>query len=517
MAGAQNAHAEPGQAEVLAFLAGWADPGPGHHFTTHAAHVFIGGGEALKIKRAVRYPYLDFSTLELRRRACEHEMEVNRANAPGIYLGAVAITRAADGRLAGGGAGEPVEGAVRMRAFGQPDLLGARAADGELAPATAKALADAVYAAHTRAPVALGVNSAERLATIANQLATGFAKHGDIFPAAARDAVAHKLKAALERARPCLDKRAAAGSVRRVHGDLHLDNIVLWQGRPVLFDAIEFDEALATIDTLYDLAFLLMDLEHRRRRLTANRVLNRYLWRTNSDLDLEALAALPLLLALRAGVRALVAADKLQLADAGADAGKREEARAYLDAALAFLQPAASRIVAVGGLSGTGKSTLAAALAPDLGPSPGAVHVRSDLERKALFGVAENVRLGPEAYTAEASQRVYDVLMRKARLAAAAGQGVIVDAVFADAGERHAIEAVAAGLALPFQGLWLAAPREALVARVSARRDDASDATAAVVEQQLATLTDTIAWPTIDAGGPAAETEAAARRVVISP
>ena len=133
---------EAAQAEVVAFLSGWA--GAGHRFTTHGAQVFVAGGEAIKIKRAVRYPYLDFSTLELRRRACERELEVNRANAPQLYLGVVAITREADGRLAIGGSGTPVEWAVRMRAFDQADLLGARAAAGELDQAAAKAVAEAV-------------------------------------------------------------------------------------------------------------------------------------------------------------------------------------------------------------------------------------------------------------------------------------------------------------------------------------------------------------------------------------
>jgi aminoglycoside phosphotransferase family enzyme/predicted kinase len=506
--------AEPEQAEIVTFLSQWAAAGQGRQFTTHGAHVFTAGGEALKIKRSVSYPYLDFSTLELRKRACERELEVNRANAPEIYLAVVPITREADGRLSIAGTGSAVEWAVHMRAFDQADLLGARAAQGELDAATARTLAEEVYASHARARVATGIDSGARLAGVVAQLVDGFAKHDQVFAAADREAFQHRADAALARARPCLARRAAAGRVRRVHGDLHLDNVVLWQGRPVLFDAIEFDEDLATTDILYDLAFLLMDLDHRGRHLTANRVLNRYLWRANSDLDLEGLAALPLLLGLRAGVRALVAADRLALAGNGADAAKRKEARAYLAAALGFLAPAGPRIVAVGGLSGTGKSTLGAALAAALGPAPGAVHLRSDLERKTMFGVAETVRLGPEAYTPETSIRVYDTLMRKAGIAAAAGHGVVVDAVFARANERAAIEAVAAGLNVPFQNVWLSAPRDVLLARVAARIGDASDATAAVVEQQLGWPMGEMAWATVDATGSSAETEAASRRAL---
>lgn len=500
---------EAAQGEVVALLAGWA--GDGRQFTTHGAHVFISGKEALKIKRAVRYPYLDFSALELRRRACERELEVNRANAPEIYLGVVAITRAADGRLDIGGSGEPVEWAVRMRAFEQGDLLGSRAAIGELDPATAQALADAVLDSHARAVVAADADGAARLDAVLNQLTRGFAGHGDVFAEPEQNTFAERAAAALARARDCLMRRAQAGCVRRCHGDLHLDNVVLWQGRPVLFDAIEFDEALATVDTLYDLAFLLMDLVHRGRRASANRVLNRYLWRSGSALDLEGLAAMPLLLGLRAGVRALVAADKLHAADAEDRAGKRAEAQSYLQAALQCLGPAPASIVAVGGLSGTGKSTLAAALAPSLGPEPGAVHVRSDLERKAMFDVAETTPLAPEAYTPEARARVYERVLGKAATAAAAGHGVIVDAVFERPQERAAIEAVAAKPGVPFRGLWLTADREVLLARVAARRGDASDATPAVVAQQLAREPGEMSWSRVDAGGSPGATLAAAR------
>jgi aminoglycoside phosphotransferase family enzyme/predicted kinase len=513
MTAGKDVNGEAAQAEAVAFLSAWAGRS-GPSFTTHGAHVFVGGREALKIKRAVRYPYLDFSTLELRRRACERELAVNQANAPELYLGIIPIAREPDGDLAVGGSGTPVEWAVRMRAFDQADLLGARVAAGELDPAGAKAAAQAILAAHARAAIVPGADSAGHLDAVADQLLAGFATHADVFAEPERATFEHRVKAALARARPCLARRAAAGCVRRVHGDLHLDNIVLWQGAPVLFDAIEFDEDLASVDTLYDLAFLLMDLVRRGRRTSANRVLNRYLWHSNSDLDLEGLAAMPLFLGLRAGVRALVTADRLARASGADDDSKREEARAYLRAALAFLDPPPARMVAVGGLSGTGKSTLAAAVAPALGPSPGAVHLRSDIERKAMFGVEETRRLGPNAYTAEATARVYDALLRKARLAAASGHGVIVDAVFALESERSAIAAVAADLAVPFCGLWLMAPKEKLLARVQARTGDASDATAAIVEQQLAWDTGTPSWQTIDAAGSAGQTESAAKRTL---
>jgi predicted kinase len=284
--------------------------------------------------------------------------------------------------------------------------------------------------------------------------------------------------------------------------------MVLWRGRPVLYDAIEFDEAIATIDTLYDLAFLLMDLERYGQRPAANVVLNRYLWRSQERLDLAGLAALPLFLALRAGIRALVTADRAAL-EAG---DKREQdldrARRTLGSALEFLAPPLARLIAVGGWSGTGKSTLAAALAPAVGSAPGAVHLRSDLERKALAGVGEFERLPVGAYGEDARRRVYEVLEDKARLVLAAGHSLVVDAVYAEEDRRHGVEAVAAALGVPFRGLWLSADPATLLARVASRRVDASDATADVVRAQLSAGMGTLGegWTRVEAGGTTAET-----------
>jgi hypothetical protein len=192
------------------------------------------------------------------------------------------------------------------------------------------------------------------------------------------------------------------------------------------------------------------------------------------------------------------------------DARRRDIARAYryFEAALGYLAPAPARLVAVGGLSGTGKTTLAAALAPSMGCAPGAVHLRSDLERKALAGVAELERLPGHAYTAQARAGVYRALEERARLALAAGHCVIVDAVLAGESDRAAIEAVAAGLGVPFTGLWLEAEPAKLEARVADRRDDASDATPETVRAQLRNGMGALspAWITVDAGGTVAET-----------
>src|SRR5262249_21090636 len=181
--------------------------------------------------------------------------------------------------------------------------------------------------------------------------------------------------------------------VRLFHGDLHLPNIVLIDGEPILFDAIEFDESIATCDVLYDLAFLLMDLWTRGLKQEANLLFNRYLWTCDEvGNQLKGLLLLPLFLSLRAAIRAKVAI--LQPGEGGSHA---REARCFFEAACAFLRPARRDLVAVGGLSGTGKSSLATAIAPSIGSAPGAVHLRSDIERKRLFGVEEFDSLPREA------------------------------------------------------------------------------------------------------------------------
>lgn len=511
------------QAEIRAFL---ADPAsyPSHPASvetieTHGAIVYLAGDEVWKIKRAVRFPYMDLSTLEKRQAVCRREVEVNAIWAPQLYIGCVPITRNLDGQLSLGGTGEPVEWAVRMRRFAQEDLLGNIADRKGISRELARDLADAAFASHAEAPVIDNPNGAARVSRLVASVSQNLAGVSGVLGNEDAEAFRTRAEAQLFRASAVLDKRAREGLVRRCHGDFHLGNVVLWEGKPLLFDAIEFDEELASIDVLYDLAFLLMDLDHRGLRAAANVVLNRYLWRSQRTLDLEGLAGLPLFLGLRAGVRALVAAERAeQETAAGEQAAARvsnERARRYMRAALEYLDPPSPDFVAVGGLSGTGKSTLAAALAPKLGPPPGAVHLRSDLERKAMFGRAETERLGPDCYTDEATERVYDTLLEKARSVLSAGHGVVVDAVYARPVERHKLELLAASTGLKLKGLWLTADPEILMQRVAQRRNDASDATVDVVRKQLGYELGPLspAWKMLDAGRDA---QATARQAEIA-
>jgi predicted kinase len=312
----------------------------------------------------------------------------------------------------------------------------------------------------------------------------------------------------IDKAAAKLDERGKLGFVRRCHGDLHLANILMWRNRPVLYDAIELDEAIATVDTLYDLAFLLMDLDRHGLSTTANIVLNRYLWLSQLRENLKGLVALPLFLALRAGIRGMVTADRAVQVHEGDGQQDLDRAHRYYELALSYVAPDQARLIAVGGMPGTGKSTLSAALAPDVGSSPGAVLLRSDLERKAMAGVGEFERLPASAYTNEARKRIYVVLREKAHLVLTAGHSVVVDAVFAEEGERRDIEAVAANVGVPFRGLWLQADPETLISRVTLRHNDASDATSETVRTQLSSDSGPMSaqWTMIDASGTADQT-----------
>jgi predicted kinase len=213
-------------------------------------------------------------------------------------------------------------------------------------------------------------------------------------------------------------------------------------------------------------------------------------------------------MALRAIVRAVVTVDRAAQESADVRQTDIQRARRYFGAALDYAAPPAPQMMVIGGLSGTGKSTLASMLAPWVGGTPGAVHLRSDLERKALAGVGEFDRLPASAYADAARSRVYAVLQERARAVLAAGRSVIVDAVFAERERRQDIEALAAALALPCRGVWLQADAEQLMARVAARQNDASDATPDVVLAQAQSDTGSLApgWPVVDAGGTALET-----------
>jgi len=502
------------QSEAIAFLSEPSSYGAGvaevRRIETHISVVFLAGARAFKLKKAVRYPYLDFSTLAKRRAACEAEIAVNRRAAPAIYRGVVPLTRAPGGGLALGGPtackeGEPVEWLVEMARFDEATLFDRLARAGALDRCRIEELAETVARFHRDAEVHREADSIAGFAqTIAGNAASMSGPAAGAFDAAEIERLRQWSEARLATLRGLLERRRDGGKVRRCHGDLHLGNICLIDGHPVLFDAIEFNETFAVIDTLYDAAFLVMDLDHLGQRVLAGQFLNRYLDATGDE---EGVAALPLFLSLRAAIRAHVGATASRaMTNADQARARLEEARFYLREAFVYLAPEEPRLIAVGGLSGSGKSRLASALAPWLGAAPGARVVRTDVIRKQLAGVDLHDRLGPEGYTADMTARTYAEMTNRVEAALRGGRSAVADAVFAAPSERERIASVARACGVPFDGLWLLADPAIMERRVTERTANVSDATADVLRRQMTYDLGDVTWTRIDSGGTLEET-----------
>jgi aminoglycoside phosphotransferase family enzyme/predicted kinase len=495
------------QKEVLAYLGSAAAHGLATaplRIDTHCSVIFLADRNVYKIKRAIKLPFLDYSTLEKRRHFCEREFAINHALAPQLYKDVIAIRKGPQG-LQFGGSGEVVEWAVHLSRFDENRTLDRLADAGKLDPQTVRDLAAVVSDTHAAAKIVRSTESTEALGGVIQETLNELRQAADIFPRALVEDVSCAMLRSFREVSSLLRTREATGHVRRCHGDLHLRNIVLLDGKVMLFDAIEFDEQLATTDVLYDLAFLLMDLWHRNLKSEANAVLNRYFWHAADMIDeLPGLAALPLFMALRAAIRAKVAA-----LNAPASRRAAVDARLYFETAREFLQPHRPLLIAIGGRSGTGKSTLAAGLAPLVGRPPGALHLRSDIERKRQFGVPETFRLSSSAYASKISNRVYEALDRQAEATLRSGQTVIVDATFLSVFEANVVAEIAKRAKVDFRGLWLEAPTGLLMRRLFNRTNDASDATADVLRRQPVAEAPP-GWTCLDASKTPAEIQYAA-------
>jgi uncharacterized protein len=490
------------QEAVLAFLGNSSEA---KRVDTHISIVFLEGDRVLKIKRAVRLPFLDYSSLEKRKQACEEELAVNRRYAPKVYRRVVPITRGSDG-LHIGGNGETLEWAVEMARFDEQRTFDHLAGHGVITGELADALADAMLAAHRGATISDGASWLASTAGLIDRNTAKLQSQSLLL----RDEVERlhvSSHQALSGNFALLQQRAAAGLVRHCHGDAHLGNIALIDGKPVLFDAIEFDPALATTDLLYDLAFTIMDFVHFDESVAANRLLNRYLWSSWRQ-NVDGLRLLPLFLSIRAAVRAHVLFTRHE--QSASDSAALAQAKSYFALALRLIAPKRPSLIAVGGRSGTGKTVLARSIAAALDPPPGAVVLRTDVIRKEVFGFDPLTALGEAAYAPDVNDRVYRTMLARGATLLKQGVSVVFDAAFLRKDERDLAPAVASAGGAHFCGLFLDAPSHTRVQRIGSRGPDASDADRDVALRQDSFDIGALDWPVVDASGSPEDTRARA-------
>ena len=464
---------------------------------THISWLLLAGDFVYKFKKPLKLDFLDFSTPALRRGACEEELRINRRTAPALYLGLVALTGTAHSLQLQPAEAAPAdaEPAVRMRRFAQEALLSHLLEQQRLLPSHIDALAQQVAQFHASAAVATpqqGWGTAawavapvqDCLAALQPLVAQAVPDMGPALRQLAQWCASQGTALA-----PVFLQRLQSGRVRECHGDLHLANLVLIDGQPQLFDAIEFNPALRWIDCVADIAFLAMDLEARGRADLAWRFLNAWLEHTG---DYAGLQVLPYYRVYRALVRARVAGMRLAQVEGGmgrdAHAASLRELQRYLALALRFTAPPAVELWLAHGFSGAGKSTQSQALMAERG----VVRVRADVERKRLFGLApqaSSAAVPGGIYTAEASQRTHEALAQAARCALDAGFTVLVDATFLNPAMRQRFMALAALAQVPCRILSFEAPLAVLRERVRSRQragGDASEASVQVLESQWA-------------------------------
>jgi aminoglycoside phosphotransferase family enzyme/predicted kinase len=458
---------------------------------THISHVVLAGPFAYKIKKPVRLPFVDYTTLEARRRFCEEEVRLNSRMAPELYLGVVPIALGAAGPIVGG-AGKPIEYAVRMQRFEGSAIFDRLAAAGELGSNDIDALAGEIARLHDgarRGPPDLSCGSPE---TVLGAALDNFRAIRDAGGEAASNKALDALEAwtlgEQERLRDVIRDRQRRGFVRECHGDLHLGNVVRLGRRPVLFDCIEFKASFRWIDVMSDIAFAVMDLHHCGLVGLAAQLLDRYIELTG---DYGGLEVLRYYLVYRALVRAKVARIRGRQAGLSSAGAAPEDAafESYVALAGRLAEVRSCGVVLMRGVSGSGKSAAAAILLERLG----GLRLRSDVVRKAAHGLAPLARtrsgLGEGLYARSATERTYEELGDRARRVVEAGYPAIVDATFLARDQRRRFRELARALGVPFAIVECVAPAQVVRERIVARHaagTDPSEGTLEVLEAQLA-------------------------------
>ena len=461
---------------------------------THISYVLLTGDWVYKVKKAVDFGFLDYSTLERRKRFCDREIELNQRGVKGLYVATVSIYPGSEeGNYSLEKNGEPVEYAVKMHQFPQEDLFSARFDAGDLPSDRIIELAKKVADFHLNAPTNETIRSYGTVDQVRSALNKNFKQTqpyiGGPQTQAQYDATYAWTNAFCTNNGELLQSRVDNHWIRNGHGDLHLGNICLWQGKVALFDCIEFNEPFRFIDVMYDIAFTVMDLDNRGRSDLSNLFINTYVERTG---DWEGLGVLPFYLSRQAYVRAKVTSFLLD--DRGVTEGDRQAAHktaaGYYQQAYAYTTTTTGQLILMSGVSGSGKSTIAKQLAEkhaqENGLGPKTIIIRSDAVRKHLGKIPLD-ETGPDSlYTPEMSTKTYQRLQELGLSLASQGYTVILDAKYDRQALRQGVLKAAQTAGLPLTILQCHTPRSVLEQRLRDRTGDIADATVDLLDQQLA-------------------------------
>lgn len=490
------------QEDVIAALeAGLTGPPRLRRINTHMSYLFLSEDFVLKLTRAVNHPFVDMSTLAQRKAACEAEIEINKRFAPTLYDKVLPVVRTTDGTFRLAGEGTIVDYIVCMKRFPDKALFADLATSHQLTVAMIEDAVSALAAFQKTQAPQLNVSASQSYDRILAGLEqTARQAAPPVITKVLADMVFAHLKLVHTDVASLINDRREAGYIRRGHGDFHLKNICVYEGRVTPFDALAFDRKLATVDILYDVAFLFMDLRARNLDHLAALAMNRYF--DLMDQDEGALLLLPFFMALRACVRMAVSIE----------AGLFDDTENYGRLAIRLLEPVISRLVIVGGLSGTGKSVVARAICHLLPGPCGARILSTDAERKREAGMKLADHMPQTAYDKQARSAVYTVLARRASVALEAGSSVVADGTYRDGDART--EIAKAAEIHPCLALWLQTDVERRVQRVSTRRNDASDASPNIATAQEEPQLLGQSWQRVDASGTSANTIALASLLI---
>ncbi len=459
------------------------------HLETHISHVFLTGEFAYKLKKRVKFDFLDFSRLEFRKRCCEAELRLNSRYAPALYLSVLPISSVSGGCILGDDT-NVVDFVVKMRQFDQESLFDRLAERNALGDPLLLEMAEAIASFHENAAPAPDYWGIEQVRSALEKNLQGCREFcPSIFHQDTIDRLSSRSAAIITEQKELIVRRQK-DYVKECHGDLHLRNMCIFDGKVQLFDGIEFNPELSHIDVWADLAFFLMDLRYRGLAPQAALVWNRYLQQTD---DFEGFRLLGLYTSFRAAVRARISALQ-STSDLPQKSSRTQDASRYLELALQCLQPGERQVIAVGGFSGSGKSTLATFLSRELG----AVHIRSDAVRKHLCNVPLKQKAPADAYTPAVSARTYEGMLRRTAHVVESDGIAVLDAVYQSEQDRLEIEKFAQDHDAEFTGIWCTSPAQVAEERIRSRRGDISDADQHVLSSQIISPTGRIDWFELD-------------------